>query len=92
MAVCTRNEVMEITHFMAPYPKRDTSEYAGKYRHLGFDWRQYGVESEEFINALVSVLQGFDQKEREDFHAQIIWRILHGDDVDLVQFLDTAFG
>ncbi|MCE5168505.1 pyruvate-formate lyase-activating enzyme [Paenibacillus profundus] len=86
-----QTDTRELLNFIGKISKRDTEEYQGKYHHLGFNWREYSLKSDALSRAIVTALQGFDEEERHDCYAQIIYRILDNDDA-LERFLDAAFG
>lgn len=96
MAGLERAKTIELLYFMAPYPKRDTGEFQGKYHHLGFNWRAYSLKGDRqaLIHALCAALQakGVDKEERYDFYAQIMYRILDKDESAMERLFDAAFG
>ncbi|GAC43469.1 hypothetical protein [Paenibacillus popilliae] len=89
-----RADTFELLYFMAPYPKRETSEFQGKYHHLGFNWRAFPLKGdlEPLTNRLYAALQGVDKGERYDFYAQIMWHILDQDESAMERLLEAAFG
>lgn len=81
---------VELVHFLRRYPKQPLECFAGCYRHIRFDWVAF-VQGDTDSNALINALDGIHLEERRNFVAQIIYRMVEGDD-SLKQLLQMAFG
>jgi hypothetical protein len=78
-----------LSYFLRCNPIRPTSDYRGVFHHIAFDW---SGEPGEVSMRLLEVLNDSNstRSQREDFHAQLIWR--YRNKKLFMNLLQTAFG
>lgn len=79
----------DLIQFLRKYPKQPISNYIGMFRHIPLDC------SGDLFDVSMRLLEVLNDSnstrpQREDFHAQLIWR--YGNKNSFMNLLQTAFG
>ncbi|MBS5910268.1 pyruvate-formate lyase-activating enzyme [Paenibacillus macerans] len=80
---------IELAKFLSRYPKQPVEHFAGKYKHIRFNWIAY-ANGDIDSSTLICALDGVHMEERRVFIAQVIYRIIEGENA-LERLLRAAF-